>query len=86
MAPSVVQATVSRCANSPSRLRVFGNVRRCDLGRAYGFYRRYHVDRVVAMTLKAAGLNPQGKLARPAAAVGYWLIKTRGRRALAAEP
>ena len=58
---------------------------RAYLGRAYGFYRRYHVDRMVAMTLKAAGLNPRGTLARPAAALGYWLIKTRGRRALAAE-
>ncbi len=58
---------------------------RAYLGRAYSYYRRYHVDRVVAMTLKAAGLNTQGRLARWISAFGYWLIKTRSRRAIAAE-
>jgi rubrerythrin len=55
------------------------------LGRAYSYYRRHHIERVVAMILKAAGLNTRGRLARWSARFGYWLIRTRSRRALAAE-
>jgi len=58
---------------------------RAYLGRAYGFYRRHHIDRVVAMSLKAAGLNPQSPMAAWIARLGYWFVRTRRRQALAAE-
>ena len=57
---------------------------RAYLARAYGFYRRHHIDRVVAMSLKAAGLNPRSPLAGWIARLGYWFTRTRRRRALAA--
>ncbi len=58
---------------------------RAYLARAYSFYRRHHIDRVVAMSLKAAGLNPQSPMAGGIARLGYWFTRTRCRRALAAE-
>ncbi|MDH3473864.1 MAG: ferritin-like domain-containing protein [Rhodospirillales bacterium] len=58
---------------------------RAYLGRAYSYYRHHHIERVVAMILKAAGLKTRGHLARWSARFGYWLIRTRSRHALAAE-
>ena len=55
------------------------------LGRACCYYRRHHVDRVTAMTLKAAGLNPQGRMTPWLARLGYWVVRRQSRRALAAE-
>ena len=48
--------------------------------RAYGYYRPHHVERVVAMAFKAAGLKPQGRLARVTHKVAYYFIKRRCRR------
>ncbi len=48
--------------------------------RAYGYYRPKHIDRAVAMTYKAAGLNPQGRHARWASRLAYRLMKSRGNR------
>ena len=53
----------------------------------YSHYRRKHVDRVVAMTLKAAGLNPQAAWAPWMSRLAYRLLRhrcTRSARALAA--
>jgi hypothetical protein len=46
--------------------------RRCSrayMRRAYAVYRRHHVERGVAMIMKAVGLAPQGRLARTASAL-----------------
>ncbi len=48
--------------------------------RAFAHVRREHVDRGIAMTFKAAGLNPQGRLARFAGRAGFRLLQARGRR------
>lgn len=46
---------------------------------AYGLYRPHHVDRVVAMILKAAGLPASGKLARLTAHLAWHLMQSRVR-------
>ena len=55
------------------------------LGTAYSHYRRKHVDRVVAMTLKAAGLDPQAAWAPWASKLAFRVIKRRSARALSAQ-
>ena len=45
--------------------------------RAYGYYRPPHVQRAVSMAFKAAGLAPQGRLARWTARLGYRFMKSR---------
>ncbi len=55
------------------------------LGVAYSHYRRKHVDRVVAMTLKAAGLDPQASWAPWASNLAYRMMKSRSAKALAAQ-
>ena len=52
--------------------------------RASGFYRQNHVDLGVAMTFKAAGLDPQSRLARWAAKGAYGLLRRRNRQLVAA--
>lgn len=52
--------------------------------RAFGYYRPEHVDRGIAMAFKAAGLSPQGRLARIAARAAFHLLRARQRRYLAA--
>jgi hypothetical protein len=48
--------------------------------RAFGFYRPQHVERGIMMTFKAAGLPPQGRLARLTSRGAYWFIQARKRR------
>lgn len=48
--------------------------------RAYGFYRPGHVERGVAMTMKAVGLNPQGWLSRWLSRLAAWFMRSRARR------
>jgi len=48
--------------------------------RAYGFYRPKHIDLAVAMAFKAAGLNPQGRLARVLSRIAYRFVRLRWRR------
>ncbi|MGH6948793.1 MAG: ferritin-like domain-containing protein [Kiloniellales bacterium] len=57
---------------------------RAYMSRAASYYRPRHVERAVAMTFKAAGLPPQGALARLAAKGAYRLLQARIRRAAAA--
>ncbi len=49
--------------------------------RAFSRYRPAHVERGIAMTFKAAGLAPQGALARLTSRGAYWLMRSRQRRA-----
>ncbi len=48
--------------------------------RAFGLYRRPHVERAVAMALKAAGLSPNGRLNRWLTGIGCWFLAGRSRR------
>ncbi|MEM7169259.1 MAG: ferritin-like domain-containing protein [Pseudomonadota bacterium] len=57
---------------------------RAYMSRAYGYYRPKHVRRAVSMTFKAAGLNPQGRLSRWVADLGYRFMKFRAAKAVAA--
>jgi hypothetical protein len=45
--------------------------------RAYQLYRREHVERATAMTLKAAGLDPKGRLASLGTDLAYWYLRRR---------
>ena len=48
------------------------------LGVSFSHYQRKHVDRVVAMSLKAAGLDPQAAWAPWASRLAYRLVRRRG--------
>jgi hypothetical protein len=50
---------------------------KAHLSRALMCYRPDHMRRAVAMIFKAAGLKPNGLLARWASAVSYWFVKRR---------
>ena len=53
--------------------------------RAYDCYQPRHVERAVAMGFKAAGLAPQGRMARIAGGLAYRFIRYRANRAAAAD-
>jgi len=48
--------------------------------RAYGYYKPIRVQRASAMICKAAGLNPQGRMAQIMAKAAYGLMKRRHKR------
>ncbi|MBS0517676.1 MAG: ferritin-like domain-containing protein [Proteobacteria bacterium] len=52
--------------------------------RAYPLYRPTHVQRAIAMVLKAVGLQPQGRLNTLLTRLGLWFLRRRSTR-LAAE-
>jgi rubrerythrin len=52
--------------------------------RAYACYRPRHIERVVVMSLKAAGLSPRGRLSRWLTWGACWFVRLRGRPAAAA--
>ncbi|MEM7223582.1 MAG: ferritin-like domain-containing protein [Pseudomonadota bacterium] len=66
-------------ANSNSETYERKRWSRAYMSRAYGYYRPHHVERVVAMTFKAAGLKPQGRLAQMAHKLAYYYIKRHSR-------
>ena len=77
------------CANVPAGQAASHPYRRRDYARAYqakvmSFYRRHHVDRLVKMVVKPAGLNPSGRLSQCASAV-LWRVLTM-RAGAAKEP
>lgn len=45
--------------------------------RVKGLYRQQHINRLVSMTAKAIGLNPQSVLVRFANRVAYWIFQRR---------
>jgi rubrerythrin len=45
--------------------------------RAYAVYRRHHVERGMAMVLKAVGLTPNGRINRVATGLGWWFMRHR---------
>lgn len=50
------------------------------MARAYTYYKRKYVERAAAMTCKAAGLDPQGNLARLLSRGAYRIMKSRAER------
>jgi len=48
--------------------------------RAFGYYRERHVQRGVAMALKAAGLTPNGRLNAWLTRLGCWLLARHSRK------
>jgi hypothetical protein len=58
--------------------------RRAYAARAFALYRPHHVERGVAMLLKAAGLKPNGRLGRLASRVAWQVLRRRARPVAAA--
>jgi hypothetical protein len=57
--------------------------RRCKRAyarRAYALCREHHVAHGMAMIFKAVGLNPNGRLARAASRLAWWVMRTRAIR------
>lgn len=48
--------------------------------RAYAFYRPGHVERAVAMIMKAVGLNPRGRLSQWLSRLATWFMQLRADR------
>jgi hypothetical protein len=71
------------CANVPQEEAATTPYRRRVYAKAYqeklmAFYRRHHIDRLVKMVARPAGLNPSGPLSRMASAVLWRLLCMRG--------
>jgi hypothetical protein len=71
------------CANVPPAEMNAKPYRRRVYARAYqerimAFYRRHHIDRLVKMVVKPAGLNPSGRLSRMAASLLWHVLSLRG--------
>lgn len=64
-------------ANEPDTAYDRGHARRAYARRAYAVYRRHHVERGIAMVLKAVGLTPNGRLNRLATDLGWWFMRRR---------
>jgi len=54
--------------------------------RAYALVRAHHVERGIAMILKAVGLTPNGRLGRVASRLAWWRVARRARRLAQAAP
>jgi rubrerythrin len=71
-------------ANHPSETYDRKRFTRAYARRAYAVYRRHHIERGIAMALKATGLTPNGRLNRWLTAIACWLMQVRIRRLTAA--
>ena len=67
-------------ANHPDQVYDRKRFNRAYVRRAYAVYRRHHVERGVAMALKASGLTPNGRLNRWLTAFACWFMRLRIRR------
>jgi hypothetical protein len=65
----------SEIAAKPYRRRLYA---RAYQEKIMAFYRRHHIDRLVKMVVKPAGLNPSGWLSRMASAVLWRVLSFRG--------
>jgi hypothetical protein len=64
-------------ANEPGTAYDRARASRAYARRAYAVYRRRHVERGIAMVLKAVGLTPNGRLNRLATNLGWWFMRRR---------
>jgi rubrerythrin len=71
-------------ANHPGETYDRKRFTRAYARRAYAVYRRHHVQRGIAMVLKATGLTPSGRLNRWLTAIACWFMQVRVRRLIAA--
>ncbi len=71
-------------ANPPSGTYNRRRANRAYMSRAYSFYRLHHMERGVAMIFKALGLPPYSWLRTLAARLGFWFVRNRTRRLIAA--
>lgn len=72
------------CANVPALPGATPTYDRARFSREYNrrilrFYRPHHIHKAVSMIAKAAGLHPQGTVARCAGSLLWWAIQARGR-------
>lgn len=67
-------------ANHPTETYERRRFTRAYARRAYRYYQRRHVERAIAMILKATGLKPTGRLNRMLTGAGYWFLTHRARR------
>jgi rubrerythrin len=67
-------------ANEPERAYDRRHYTRAYARRAYALYRPHHVERGVAMLLKAVGLTPNGWLGRTASRLAWGAMRYRARR------
>jgi rubrerythrin len=67
-------------ANHPQESYERKRFTRAYAKRAYPLYRKGHVDRGIAMVLKAAGLNPTGRLNRFLSGAAYRFLRFRAGR------
>ena len=71
-------------ANHPGETYDRKRFTRAYARRAYAVYRRHHIERGIAMVLKATGLTPSGRLNRWLTAIACWFMQIRIRRLTAA--
>jgi rubrerythrin len=64
-------------ANDPGGVYDRRRATRAHARRAYAVYRRRHIERGIAMVLKAVGLTPNGRLNRVATGLGWWFMQRR---------
>ncbi|WP_119301707.1 ferritin-like domain-containing protein [Dongia deserti] len=67
-------------ANHPDEKYDRSRFARAYARRAYAVYRRHHVERGIAMALKASGLAPTGRLNRWLTTLACWFMQVRLRR------
>jgi rubrerythrin len=72
-------------ANHPGETYDRKRFTRAYARRAYAVYRRHHVQRGIAMVLKATGLSPSGRLNRWLTALACWFMQVRVRRLIVAD-
>lgn len=71
-------------ANHPGETYDHKRFTRAYARRAYAVYRRHHIQRGIAMVLKATGIAPNGRLNRGLTALACWFMQVRVRRLIAA--
>ena len=71
-------------ANHPGETYDRKRFTRAYARRAYAVYRRHHIERGIAMALKATGLTPNGRLSRWLTSLACWFMQVRIRRLNAA--
>jgi rubrerythrin len=73
-------ALAYHAANDPHGIYNRKRAIRAYARRAYAVYRRHHVERGIAMVLKAAGLTPNGRVNRLATGLAWWGMRKRAAR------
>jgi len=67
-------------ANHPTEAYERQRFTRAYARRAYRYYQRRHIERAMAMILKATGLNPTGRLNRWLTGLAFWFLTYRAQR------